>query len=61
MEDVVSFCDKAIKETNIKIDQTKSILKQQLGKNEYEEIQKTIKLNEASTKKNPTSTKIQKV
>ena len=28
MKDVVSFCDKTIKETNIKIDQTKGILKQ---------------------------------
>ena len=51
MEDVVSFCEKTIKETNIKIDQTEGILKQQLGKNEYEEIQNTTKSNEASTKK----------
>ena len=40
MEDVVSFCDKKIKEINTKIDQTEGILKQQIGKNEYEEIQK---------------------
>ena len=39
MEDVVSFCNKTIKETNIKIDQTQGILKQQLRKNEYDEIQ----------------------
>ena len=37
MEDVVSFCDKTIKETNIKVDQTEGILKQQLVKNEYED------------------------
>ena len=35
------------------------MLKQQLGKNEYEEIQKTIKSNEALKKKNRTSTKMQ--
>ena len=51
MEDVVSFCDKTVKETNIKIDQTEGILQQQLRMNEYEEIQKTIKENYASTKK----------
>ena len=50
MEDVLSFCDKTIKETNTKINQTEGILKQQLGKNEYEEIQKEIKSNDASTK-----------
>ena len=37
MGDVVSFCDKTIKETNIKVDQTEGILKQQLVKNEYED------------------------
>ena len=51
MEDVVSFFDKIVKDTNAKISQTESILKQQLEKNECEEIQKTIKSNEASTKK----------
>ena len=51
MEDVVSFCDKTIKEINTKINQTEGILKQQLGNNVYEEIQKTIKSNEASAKK----------
>ena len=50
MEDVLSFCDKTIKETNTKINQTEGILKQQLGKNEYEEKQKEIKSNDASTK-----------
>ena len=50
MEDVVSFRDKTIKETNTKMDQTEGILKQQLGKSECEDIQKTIKSNEASTK-----------
>ena len=51
IEDVVSFCDKTIKEINTKINQTDGILKQQLGNNVYEEIQKTIKSNEASAKK----------
>ena len=51
MEDVVSFCDKTIKETNIKIDPTEGILKQQLRKNEYGKIQKTIYSNEVSTEK----------
>ena len=61
MEDVVSFCDKTKqKKTNTKIDQTEVILKQHLGNNEYEEIQKTSKSNQASTKKNPTPMKIQK-
>ena len=50
MEDVLSFCDKTIKETNTKINQTEGILKKQLGKNEYEEMQKEIKSNDASTK-----------
>ena len=36
-----SFCDKTIKETKTKIVQTEGIVKQQLGKNEYEEKQKT--------------------
>ena len=51
VEDAVSFCNKTIKETNINIDQTEGIIKQQLRKNEYEEILKTVKANEASTKK----------
>ena len=51
MEDVVSFSDKTIKETNIKIDPTEEILKQQLRKNEYGKIQKTIYSNEVSTEK----------
>lgn len=51
MEDVVSFCSKTSKETNTKIDQIEYILKQQLEKNEYNEIEKAIKSNEASTKK----------
>ena len=51
MEDVVSFCDKTIKKTNIKIDQTEGILKQQFRKNEYDGMQKTIKANKASMKK----------
>ena len=51
VEDAVSFCNKTIKETNINIDQTEGIIKQQLRKNEYEEILKTVKVNEASTKK----------
>ena len=51
MEDVVSFCDRTIKETNIKIDPTEGILKQQLRKNEYGKIQKTIYSNEVSTEK----------
>ena len=51
MEDGVSFCNKTIKKTNVKIDQTESTLKQQLQKNKYDEIQKAIKANEASTKK----------
>ena len=60
MEDIVSFCDKTIKETNIKIDQTQGILKQQLRKNEYDEIQKTTKQMKHQ-RKNTTSTKIEKV
>ena len=51
MEDIVSFCDKTNTETNTKIDQIEYILKQQLEKSEYDEIQKTIKSNVASTKK----------
>ena len=51
MKDLASFCGKTIKETKTKIDQTENILKQQLGKNEFEELQKTIKSSEASTKK----------
>ena len=60
MEDVISFCDKTIKERNTKIDIIEYILKQQLEKNEYDKIQKTIKSNKASTKSH-TSIKIQKV
>ena len=51
MEDVVSFSDKTIKETNIKIKQTEGIFQQQFRKNEYEKIQKKIEANKASTKK----------
>ena len=51
MGDVVSFCDKTISETNNKIEQTETLLKQHLEKKEYDEIQKTITANEASTKK----------
>ena len=60
MEDVFFSCDKTVKETNTKIDQTQGVLKQQLGKNEYEKIQKAIKSNKASTKKNLTSSKFKK-
>ena len=60
MEDVFFSCDKTVKETNTKIDQTHGVLKQQLGKNEYEKIQKAIKSNKASTKKNFTSSKFKK-
>ena len=51
MEDIVSFCDKTNTKTNTKIDQIEYIFKQQLEKIEYDEIQKTIKSNVASTKK----------
>ena len=51
MSRAVRFCDKIIKETNDKIDQTDSILKTKLQKAEYEEIQKTIASNETATKK----------
>ena len=51
MENVVSLCDETIRETSIKTDQTKDVHQQQLWKNEYEKIQKTIKANEASKKK----------
>lgn len=37
-EDVVSFCDKTIKETNTKFEETKDILKLELENNEYTEI-----------------------
>ena len=51
LKQIVSFCDKIIEETTIKINDTESILKQQLEKKEYEEIKKTIISNEAATKK----------
>ena len=51
MEQIISFCDKTIEETTIKINDTKMILKQQLEKKQYEEITKTITLNEAAAKK----------
>ena len=51
MSRAVRFCDKIIKETNDKIDQTDSILKTKLQKAEYEEIQKSIASNETATKK----------
>ena len=51
MSHIVTFCDKTIKETNDKIDQTDSILKTKLEKAEYEEIPKTIVSNEIAAKK----------
>ena len=51
MSHIVIFCDKNIKETNDKIDQTDSTLKTKLEKAEYEEIQKTIVSNETATNK----------
>ena len=51
MEQIVSFCDKTIEETPIKINDTESILKQQLEKKEYEEIKETIISKEAVIKK----------
>ena len=50
MEDVVSFFDKIVKDTNAKISQTESILKQQLEKNECEEIQKTNQMKHQQKK-----------
>ena len=51
MEQSASFSDKTIEEAAIKINNAKSILKQQLESKEYEEIKKTIRSNEAATKK----------
>ena len=51
MEDIVSFCTKTVQETNSKIEETQNILKHQLDRNEYDEIQKTIQTNENATKK----------
>ena len=51
MSHIVIFCDKNIKETNDKIDQTDSTLKTKLEKAEYEEIQKTIVSNDTATNK----------
>ena len=51
MSYIVTFCNKTIKETNGKIDQTDSILKTKLEKAEYKETQKTIASNVTATKK----------
>ena len=51
MSHVATFCDKTIKETNDKIDQTDSILKTKLEKAEYKEIQKAIASSETPTEK----------
>ena len=60
MKQIVSFCDKTRRKkifcnktsekTTIKINDTELILKQQLEKKDYEEIQKTITSNELATK-----------
>ena len=51
MSHVATFCDKTIKETNDKNDQTDSILKTKLERAEYKEIQKAIASSETPTKK----------
>ena len=48
MEDVVSFCDKTIKETNIKINQTEGILNN---------IYKIMNMRRSKNKSNEASTK----
>ena len=49
MNHIVTFCDKTIKDTSDKTNQTDFILKTKLEKVEYEEIQKNI-----ASKENPT-------
>ena len=51
MSHIVTFSDKTIKETNDRSDQTDSILKANLEKVEYEEIQISFPSNETATKK----------
>ena len=50
-EHIVSFCDKTIQETAIKINDIEAILKQKLEKKIYKEIKKTITSNKVVTKK----------
>ena len=50
-EHIVSFCDKTIQETAIKINDIETILKQKVEKKIYKEIKKTITSNKVVTKK----------
>ena len=55
MSRAIRFCDKIIKETNDKIDQTDSILKTKLQKAEYEEIKKLLHQMKPRNKENSSS------
>ena len=56
MSRAIRFCNKIIKETNGKIDQTDSILKTKLQKSEYEEIKKPLHQMKPRNKENSSST-----
>ena len=50
MKQIVAYCDKTEQQTQ-KNNETKTILKQQLKKEDYKEIKNTITYNETATKK----------
>ena len=51
MKQIVAYCNKTEQKTRKNINETETILKQQLKKEDYEEIKNTITSNETATKK----------
>ena len=51
MKQIVAYCDKTEQKTQKNINETEAILKQELKKEDYQEIKNTITSNETATKK----------
>ena len=51
MKQIVAYCEKTEQKTRKNIKENDTILKQQLRKENYEEIKNTITFNETATKK----------
>ena len=55
MKDILSHCDETIAQTKQNIRETETDLKNVTAKEEYIQIEKTIKTNEAKKKKRPST------
>ena len=61
MKQILTYCEKTEEKTQTSITEIEATLKQQLKKDDYTEIQNTIKVNETATKKILQQRKFQKL